>query len=195
MSKEFFILLKAMIAVKVGVEKQQLVDHCANCSPNEEGCYGGLNCVITGVVTVLATAYAIGTYVQFATMFMKRDKDLSALPPFQYFDGSLELIFDEDDKLSKRDAGGFKYNYCFLHPEHHLTIQYDWNDILGAVDSHIGDMVAHYDINFGDVDMNDTVEEGWKVLMGTGKLVVESSTSFGSNFETCDRDTFDGLAR
>lgn len=37
-------------------------------------------------------------------MFMKRDKDLSALPPFQYFDGSLELIFDEDDKLSKRDG-------------------------------------------------------------------------------------------
>lgn len=92
-------------------------------------------------------------------------------------------------------AGGFNYNYCFLHPEHHLTIQYDWNDILGAVDSHIGDMVAHYDINFGDVDMNDTVEGGWKVLMGTGKLVVESSTSFGSNFETCDRDTFDGLAK
>lgn len=63
------------------------------------------------------------------------------------------------------------------------------------MDSHIDDMVAYYNINFGDVDMNDTVEEGWKVLMGTGKLVVESSTSFGSNLETCDRNTFDGLTR
>lgn len=71
-----------------------------------------------------------------------------------------------------------------------MTPQYDWNDIWDAVNSHIGDMVAYCHINFGGVDMNDTVESGWRVLMRTGKMVVESSTSFGSNFETCDRDVF-----
>lgn len=88
-----------------------------------------------------------------------------------------------------------KYSYCPVHPEHHLTEQYDWDDIWAGVDYYTNDICSAYYVDAGDIDMNDTVQGGWRLLMGTGKLILEQDHNAQNNFEGCDIDTFKGIAR
>lgn len=53
----------------------------------------------------------------------------------------------------------------------------------------------YYDNDIGDVDLSDTVEGGWKLLMSSGQLVMKQTDSFDWNPETCEYNLFDGLAR
>ncbi|CAI4945242.1 CGH_3_HP_G0042710.mRNA.1.CDS.1 [Saccharomyces cerevisiae] len=92
-------------------------------------------------------------------------------------------------------TAGLKYSVCPVHPEHHLTVQYDWDDVWAQTSSRMGDLMGSYYNDIGAVDMNDYQQGGWRTLMYTGQLVLESSVSFGGEFETCDRNSFDAAAR
>lgn len=90
---------------------------------------------------------------------------------------------------------GIKYSYCVIHPEHHLTTRYDWDDIWAANNDNLNNYLPYFYNDIGDVDLNDIQPGSWKTLMTTGTLVIEQSSSFGHEFENCDRNAFDSLAR
>lgn len=93
------------------------------------------------------------------------------------------------------NGGGLKSNYCAVHPDHDLTERYDWDGIWASAARDGPNLANYYYSDIGVVDMNDYVNGGWRMLIGTGKMVEEQSTNFGNNFEGCDRSAFEQLAR
>ncbi|QLL32486.1 hypothetical protein HG536_0C06560 [Torulaspora globosa] len=100
----------------------------------------------------------------------------------------------QDDGHQYSSGGGLKFNVCPVHPEHHLTVQYDWDAVWADDYDHLGDYMAYYNVDMAAIDMNDYQPGGWRTLMHTGKLIFEEDIGFGTNFETCDRDAFSGIA-
>ncbi|KAM9925514.1 hypothetical protein OXX59_003821 [Metschnikowia pulcherrima] len=100
-----------------------------------------------------------------------------------------------DNNHAYSSGGGIKYNYCAVHPEHDLTERYDWDGIWAAAAQNRPNLANYYYSDVGVVDMNDSVNGGWRTLIATGKMVEEQSPSFGNDFEGCDCDVFSQLAR
>lgn len=62
----------------------------------EGGCSSGTYCIITGVTTIIATAY------------------VSKHTTFSIFDGPFDLVFDEDDRLYEKNNNIFFFSSTLL---------------------------------------------------------------------------------
>lgn len=231
---------------------KKFADHCYDCPPDENGCYGAWGCVSTSLSTVASTAWAMWQWGLFVAAVAKRDEDsvrgfvhqlgpllvdttnsstiykrdgsvsfhnvtafIDGQPKFlldmAYIDGTSTVSLNHhpaalaNGALTKRsyqdkdhqhaDGAGIKLTYCPHHPEHHLNVQNDWNDIWSQENNMLGSYMDYYDNDIGAVDLNDVVSGGWKLLMSSGQLVIEETDTFGWNPETCEYNVFDGLAR
>lgn len=59
----------------------------------------------------------------------------------------------QDDGHQSSSRGGFKFNVYPQHPAHHLTVQYDWDNVWADVSDHTSDYMAYYNIDMAAVDM------------------------------------------